>query len=151
MTGHANRILRLLDATSGKLLATLRGPEALVSVLCPAPDGLHVAAASHDRTIRVFDLATRDLEGHPVPTQLGVLSGHKKPPTSLFYFDDGTHLATVAQDNAVQLWDLEKNAPLAALWGSSAECFTGVALFGASDHIAVALTDGRIRLWGPAN
>jgi hypothetical protein len=58
-------------------------------------------------------------------------------------------LATVALDNAVQLWDLEAQSALAALWGPSQDSFAGVALFGGGDHIAVALADGRIRVWGP--
>ena len=33
---------------------------------------------------------------------------------------------------------------------NSAESFTGVSLYGGGDHMAVALADGRIRLWGPA-
>jgi serine/threonine protein kinase len=141
VTGHVNRILRMLDATTGRLLATLRGPEALVSLLCLSPDGHHLAVASHDRSIRLFDLATRQ--------QVAVVAGHRKPATSLSFFADGTHLATVAQDNSVQLWDLEAHAPLAALWGPAEESFTGVTLFGGGHHIAVALGDGRIRVWGP--
>jgi WD40 repeat protein len=67
------------------------------------------------------------------------------------FFGDGLHLASVALDNSVQLWDLEARAALAALWGPAAESFAGVALFGEGDHIAVALADGRIRVWGPAS
>ena len=141
VTGHVNRILRMLDARTGRLLATLRGPEALVSLLCLSPNGHHLAVASHDRSIRLFDLATRE--------QVAVVAGHRKPATSLSFFADGTHLATVAQDNSVQLWDLEAHAPLAALWGPAEESFSGVTLFGGGHHIAVALGDGRIRVWGP--
>lgn len=143
LTGHMNRIVRLQDATTGRLVATLRGPEALVSLLCPAPDGRHVAVVSHDKTIRLFDLEAK--------AQTAVLTGHRKPATSLTYFADGNHMATVAQDNTVQLWDLEASAPVAALWGPAEDAFTGVALFGSSDHIAAALSDGRIRIWGPAH
>jgi hypothetical protein len=141
VTGHVNRIVRVQDARSGRLISTLRGPEALVSLLCLAPDGKRLAVASQDRTIRVFDLESRE--------QVGLLQGHRKPATSLAFFGDGVHLATVALDNAVQLWDLEAQSALAALWGPSQDSFAGVALFGGGDHIAVALADGRIRVWGP--
>jgi WD40 repeat protein len=99
--------------------------------------------ASHDRTIRLFDVERG--------AQLFVLPGHRKPASSIAFFGDGLHLATVALDNAVQLWDLEAQCALAALWGPAAESFAGVALFGEGDHIAVALADGRIRIWGPAS
>ncbi len=142
ISGHSNRVLRMLDARKGRLLASMRGPEALVSLIVPSPDGQHIAVASHDRSIRLFDLASRE--------QVLVVAGHKKPATSMCFLADGTHLASVAQENVVQLWDLEAKAPLAALWGLAEESFVGLALFGAGDHVAVALGDGRIRLWGPA-
>jgi hypothetical protein len=142
LTGHANRILRLQDARSGRLLATLRGPEGLVSLLAPAPDGLHVAVASHDRAIRVFDLASRE--------PMAVFTGLKKPAASLAFLPDGEHLLSVAQDNAVQVWDLHTQQSRAALWGVGEENFAGVAVFRGGDHVAVALADGRIRVWGPS-
>lgn len=142
LTGHSNRLLRLLDAESGRLVATLRGPEAPVNVVCPAPDDTRVAVSSHDRTLRVFDLEQKDT--------VAVLVAQRKPATSLCFFPDGEHLATVALDNAVQLWHLGSPEPLAQLWGPAAESFAGVTLYGGGDHMAVALADGRIRLWGPA-
>jgi serine/threonine-protein kinase len=142
LTGHANRVLRLQDARTGRLLATLRGPEGLVSLVTLAPDGLHVAVASHDRTIRLFDLATR--------APAAVLSGLKKPAVSLAFLPDGEHLVSVGLDNSAQLWDLHEAKPLAALWGVGEESFAGAAVFGGGLHIAVALSDGRIRVWGPA-
>jgi serine/threonine protein kinase len=143
LTGHTNRVLRLIDTRTGRLLATLRGPEGLVNLLSLSPDGRHLAVCSHDRTLRVFDMAER--------SQLFALLAHRsRNTTSIAFFSDGAHLATVAQDNAVQFWDLESRSPIAALWGREDECFAGIALFGGGDHVAVALADGRIRLWGPA-
>jgi hypothetical protein len=142
LTGHANRVLRLQDARTGRLLATLRGPEGLVSLITSAPDGLHVAVASHDRTIRLFDLATR--------AESALLPGLKKPAVSLAFLPDGEHLVSVGLDNSAQLWDLHEEKPRAALWGVAEESFAGVAAYAGGHHIAVALADGRIRVWGPA-
>jgi len=143
VTGHANRILRLFDPRTGRLTATLRGPEGLVNLLCVAPDRRRLAVCSQDRTLRLFDMSDR--------SQLFAVAAHRsRNTTSVAFFPDGTHVATVAQDNTVQIWDLEKQSAIAALWGQTDECFAGVCLFGGGDHVAVALTDGRIRLWGPA-
>jgi serine/threonine protein kinase len=142
LTGHSTRVLRLTDPARGRLIATMRGPEALVSLIAVSPDGQHVAVASQDRTVRLFDLATRE--------QVGVLSGLRKPVTSVSFLADGGFLATVCQENAVQLWDLESRTSAAALWGPSDESFVGLALYGDWNHLAVALADGRVRLWGPA-
>jgi len=143
VTGHANRLLRIHDARTGRLAATLRGPEGLVSLMVLAPDGRRLAVCSHDRTLRVFDVEAK--------AQLFCVPAHRsRHTTSLAFFRDGAHLASVAQDNAVQLWDLEKRSTIATLWGQADESFTGIGLYGGGDHVAVALTDGRIRLWGPA-
>jgi hypothetical protein len=142
LTGHATRVLRLTDPVRGRLLATMRGPEAQVSLLAVSPDGQHVAVASQDRTVRLFDLGTRE--------EVAVLAGLRRPVTSLSFLADGGFLATVCQGNTVQLWDLESQAATAALWGPAGESFVGLALFGDWNHLAVALADGRVRLWGPA-
>jgi serine/threonine protein kinase len=143
ITGHANRVLRVMDVATRRLTATLRGPEAQINVLCASPDGSRLAVGSHDRTVRVFDLETQ--------AQIAMSTPHKKPASSLCFFADGRHLASVALENMVHLWDLESAAPLASLWGPNADSFAGIALFGDGDHIAVALADGRIRVWGPAS
>jgi eukaryotic-like serine/threonine-protein kinase len=142
LTGHSSRVLRLLDPLRARLLATMRGPEGLVNLLTLSPDGRFMAAASHDRTVRLFDLATRE--------QSAVLIGLRRPATSICFLGDGGFLATVCQENAVQLWDLETRLPAATLWGPADESFVGLALFGDMNHLAVALADGRIRVWGPA-
>jgi len=142
LTGHANRILRLLDASSGRLLATLRGPEGQVSLLCLSPDGQQVAVAGHDRTIRLFDLASRE--------QAAVFRSPRRPVTALSFLGDAGHLASVSQENSVQLWDLQEGAAKAALWGQAGDSFVGIGLLTSGDQLAVALGDGRIRVWGMA-
>ena len=143
VSGHANRVLRLTDARTCKLIATLRGPEAQISLLSLAPGGKRFVAASHDRTIRVYDLESRQQTFLATPHRV-------KATSSIAFFPDGRHLASVAQDNAVQLWDLESQTPAAVLWGQGGESFTAIGLYAGGDHVAVALADGRIRLWAPA-
>ncbi len=143
VTGHANKLLRLVDARTCRLLGTIRGPEAQVSLLLLSPDGKHIAAASHDRSLRVYDVESRTQAFTAQPSRT-------KPTVSLAFFPDGRHLASVAQDNAVQIWDVTSHAPAVVLWGPAGESYAAVALYGASDHLAAALSDGRVRLWAPA-
>jgi WD40 repeat protein len=93
--------------------------------------------------VRLYDLATRE--------QAALLAGLRRPATALCFLADGGYLATVCQENAVQLWDLETRSPGTTLWGPADESFVGLVLFGESNHLAVALADGRIRIWGPAD
>jgi WD40 repeat protein len=119
----------------------MRGPEAQVSLLCLSPDGQHVAVAGHDRVIRIYDLTTRE--------QTVAFPPLRRTCTALSFLSDASHLASVSQENSVQLWDIESGTPRAALWGQAGESFVGVALLTSGDHLVVALADGRIRVWGP--
>ena len=92
--------------------------------------------------MRIYDLATRE-----ATVTLGPL---RRSVSGLCFLADGGFLATVAQDNAVQLWDLDIRSSVTALWGPAQESFVSVALYGDSNHLAAALTDGRIRIWAPA-
>jgi WD40 repeat protein len=142
VTGHAKAVLRVVDARSGRLVATLRGPEAQISLLIASPDGRQLAVLSQDRTISVFDLETRAACFHG--------EAHRtRQTTSLAFFPDGRLAVSVALENAVQVWDLSARSMLATLWGQAGESYTWVAL-PRSGAVAAALADGRIRLWGPA-
>ena len=143
LTGHSSKVLRLTDPLRGRLVATMRGPEALVNLLVLSPDGRHLAVASHDKTIRLYDLATRE--------QVGQFAPLKRPATSLCFLAEGGFLASVCQDNVVQLWDVELRSLATTLWGPNDESLVSLALFGESNHIAAALADGRIRVWGPSS
>ena len=99
-------------------------------------------AGSQDRLLRIFDLETR---APPLS-----LAPFRKPLTGACFFADGRHLVTVGLENVVQIWDLDSQAVMATLYGGAEEAFVGVAVYGAGEHLAVALADGRIRLWGPA-
>jgi WD40 repeat protein/predicted Ser/Thr protein kinase len=142
LTGHMTRVLRLIDPLRSRLLATLRGPAAQVTLLELSPDGRYMAVGSRDRKVRLIDLGSRE--------EAATLS-LSRSASSLCFLADGAFLATVSGDNAVQLWDLETRTPAAALWGPSGETFVGLALYGEWNHLAVALGDGRIRTWGPAS
>ena len=142
LTGHTSRVLRLLDPVRGRLLATLRGPTAQVTQLLLSPDGQSMAVASRDRTIRLIEIETR---------QETATLALPRSSSALCFLSDGEFLASVGLDNSVQLWDLETREPAAALWGPTGESFIGLALYGELNHLAVALADGRIRIWGPAS
>ena len=123
-------------------MRSVAGRGSLVNLLVRPRHGRRVGVSSHDRVIRLYDLATRE--------QVGQLATLKRPATSLCFLADGGYLASVCQDNSVLLWDLESRSLAATLWGPADESFVSLALFGESNHLAVAVADGRIRVWGPA-
>jgi hypothetical protein len=141
-TGHANRVIRLVDAQTLRLTGSLRGPGGAVDNLCASPDGKLLAGSSPDRTLRLFDLEDR--------RELWCVESPRRAAGALAFCAGGHVLISVALDNALTLWDLESPTPLATLWGARGEAFVGATPLLADDGLAAALADGHLRLWGVA-
>ncbi len=141
VTGHTNRILRVHDARTGKLAATLRGHDSAVSVAVLSPDGNQLATGGRDFNIRLFDLNRRE--------EILVLTGHRKSVSALFYFPQGKEIASVAMDNSVVLWDVVSGAQSATLWGATGDVFASVVVTGEEPLVVAGLADGTLRVWAP--
>ena len=118
------------------------GPEAQVSLLS------HRARrqALRGREPRPHDPAVRRRQPRSSSSSCPAIAP-SRPRRSRSFPTAGTW-RSVALDNSVQLWDLESQSPSAVLWGQANESFSAVALFGGGDHVAAAMSDGRLRLWG---
>ena len=60
-TGSFDATVRIWDAASGQLRASLVGHDGLVRAVAIAPDGTWLATVSDDRTTRVWDTVTGDV------------------------------------------------------------------------------------------
>jgi WD40 repeat protein len=141
VTGHTNRILRVHEEKSGKLIATLRGHGAPLSAAVVSPDGNQVASGGRDGTIRIFDLNRKE--------ELRVLTAHRKAVSALAYVPQGTEIASVAMDHAVILWDVATGAQRTTLWGAKGEVFASVVVTGEEPLVVAGLADGSLRVWAP--
>ena len=63
-----------------------------------SPDGLRLASASFDHTIKLWDVATGKLER--------TLRGHKERAYSVGFDKDGTHLVSASADKTAIIWDV---------------------------------------------
>ena len=68
-----------------------------VGAVAFSPDGRLIASASHDRTVQLWDAATRKPVGHP-------LTGHTDAVWSVAFSPDGLLLASGGADGTVRLW-----------------------------------------------
>jgi WD40 repeat protein len=95
---HVSSVARLLDASTGRLLAELRGHEAAVQAAAFAPDGGSVATAAADGTVRLWEAAT----GRGV----GVLRAEGLCATVLAFSADGRSLAGSGLEQTLWVWDV---------------------------------------------
>jgi len=140
-TGDGN--VRLYDMTTGKLLLTMMGDYRVVSLAFSA-DGRRLAAAGHDRIVRLWDTTTGN--------EILRLAGHNGIVGCVLFSPDGKRLASASADGTVQVWDAtpfdEKTDPrIRTLGGPDDGEFFGVAFSPDSRWLASASADRLVKLW----
>jgi WD40 repeat protein len=73
------------------------------------PDGRRAVSASHDRTLRVWDLETGQT--------LRMLGGHTDLVWNVAVARDGLHAASAGWDRTLRMWDLETGKETATFTG----------------------------------
>lgn len=95
--GHQSGKVSVWDM-SGKQLKQLEGHQDLVRAVAFSPDGTHVASGSNDWTIRVTNVESGQILGHPIRCGYEVIS--------LTFTADCTRLASSLYDGSIQIWDV---------------------------------------------
>ena len=78
---------------------TLKGHSSDVYRFCFSPDGRQLATTSQDRTVRVWDVETKQ--------QVKILLQAKDPTYDVAFSADGRALAAVADDGVLRIWNTE--------------------------------------------
>lgn len=157
LAGTRRPLVKLWRLSTGKEKWVTDEHEGPVTVVAACPDGKLMASASSDKTIRLFDIAGKEL---------AILKGHKKiifgiafipsipseelpqgklenkKPASRTY----KRLASVSEDQTVKIWDLEKRKEVITLKGHdrSVQC---VAASPDGALLATGSWDETIRMW----
>jgi WD40 repeat protein len=138
-TGDSRGVVRVFDASTGKVLHQLRAHQDAVTDLDFSPGGQHVATAALNE-LCVFDLATYE----PVRT-LRVESVR-----TAAFSPDGRRLASGGFREEVYLWDLETGRRLDTLKAEAAfsdRHITRLAFLPDPQGLITGATGGKIRLW----
>ena len=154
--------VRLVDASSGSLLATLSGHADYVRSLAFSPDGKMLAAAGgppqRAGEIKIWDVSSIVAPGFSPAnsarkggaTRLKTLTGHKDCIYSVAWSPDGKLLASGSYDKMVKLWDVATGREVKNLQDHIDAVFA-VAFSPDGKYLASGSQDRSVKIWNVAS
>ena len=123
---------------SSELIRVLSGHADWVRSVAVTPDGRWAVSASHDRTLRVWDLQSGAEER--------VLRGHADAVNGVAVTPDGRRALSASLDRTLRIWDLESGAEEQVLSGH-ADGVRSVAVTPDGRRAVSASDDRTLRVW----
>ncbi|KAL1889912.1 hypothetical protein Sste5346_008639 [Sporothrix stenoceras] len=128
----------VLEAGWNACLQTLEGHDDSVWSVAFSADGNHVASASSDDTVKIWNITSGAC--------LQTLEGHNESVWSVAFSADGNHVASASSDKTVKIWNITSGACLQTLEGHN-ESVWSVAFSADGNHVASASSDKTVKIW----
>jgi WD40 repeat protein len=104
-----------------------------------SPDSQHLAVASSDEVVTLWDLATG--------TQQAAFTGHTGGATDLAYLSGGVTLVVVDRSGMLHWWDTQTGRRLSEAWSAHAGASWRLAVHPDGERFATSGDDGKVRVW----
>jgi hypothetical protein len=130
--------LRLFDTATWKVIAVLAGHHDVVSSVAFSRDGKHLASASFDKTVRIWNLETLKSEHE--------LTGHSDFVYAVAYSPDGKWIASASKDRSVKVVDSVSGASRFTFSGMDQDVMA-VAISPNGEHIVSAGFEPALHWW----
>lgn len=118
----------------------LRGADREVAAIAFSPDSSVVAAASWDRTIRLWAIATSSQIGAP-------LIGHRNWVCAVSFSPNGAWLVSGSLDTTLRLWDPRTGRSIGDEWRGHTEPVRSVTFSPDNQRVASGSFDCTVRVW----
>jgi WD40 repeat protein len=137
-TGSDDRTVKIWDAATATVTATLKGHERVALTVAFSPDGRKVLSGSDDDTARIWDVASG--------RQVAALKGHQDAVRSAAFSTNGLRIVTASTDGTARLWEAATGKQSAVLKGHG-DWVMSAAFSPDSRTVVTASADKSVRLW----
>ncbi len=136
---EGQRVIRLYDFPSGRIVHLFKGHTDVVISVAFSPDGKRLASGGADDVANIWDVKSRKLLAR-------MEKAHEGDVNIVRFSNDSARLFTGGDDNLVKLWSLPDGKPIAQLEGHT-DKVVSLAVNPRKGVVASGGLDGAILLW----